>query len=77
MQKVKTGAQTLLYPMIDLQSHVLFVGEIMESYVNSDCLSDGKPDAAKIDPLIYCTGTTQHHRLGEAVGKAFSMGKDQ
>jgi flavin reductase (DIM6/NTAB) family NADH-FMN oxidoreductase RutF len=60
---------------LDLNSHILFVGEIMESYVNEDCISDGKPDPAKIDPLIYCTGTTQYHRLGETVGKAFSIGK--
>ena len=60
---------------LDLDSHVLFVGEIMETYVNEDCLSDGKPDTAKIDPLIYSTGSQQYHRLGEAVGKAFSIGK--
>ncbi len=60
---------------LDLNSHVLIVGEIMETFMNADCLSDGKPDPAKIDPLIYSTGTQQYHRLGEAVGKAFSMGK--
>ncbi len=60
---------------LDLNSHVLFVGEIMESYMNEDCLSDGKPDTTKIDPLIYSTGTQQYHRLGEAVGRAFSIGK--
>ena len=60
---------------LDLNSHMLFVGEIMESYINADCISDGKPDAAKIDPLIYNTGSEQYHRLGEAVGKAFSIGK--
>ena len=61
---------------LDLNSHVLFVGEIMETYINEDCLSDGRPDTAKIDPLIYSTGTQQYHRLGEAVGKAFSIGKN-
>ena len=60
---------------LDLNSHVLFVGEIMESYMNEDCLTDGKPDTSKVDPLIYSTGTEQYHRLGEAVGKAFSIGK--
>ena len=60
---------------LDLNSHILFVGEIMQSYVNEDCLTDGKPDALKIDPLIYSTGNQQYHRLGEAVGRAFSIGK--
>ena len=61
---------------LDLSSHVLFIGEIMESYVKQDCISDGKPDAGKIDPLIYATATQQYHRLGEALGTAFSIGKD-
>ena len=39
-------------------------------------MTDGKPDAVKIDPLIYSIGTQQYHHLGEAVGKAFHMGKD-
>ena len=60
---------------LDLNSHVLFIGQIMESYVKPDCLTDGKPDAGKINPLIYATGTEQYHHLGEAVGKAFSIGK--
>ena len=62
---------------LDLNSHILFVGEIVQSYVNEDCLTDGKPDALKIDPLIYSTGNQQYNRLGEAVGRAFSIGKDK
>jgi hypothetical protein len=49
----------------------------MQSYVNEDCLTAGKPDALKIDPLIYSTGNQQYHRLGESVGRAFSIGKDK
>jgi flavin reductase (DIM6/NTAB) family NADH-FMN oxidoreductase RutF len=61
---------------LDLGSHVLFIGQIMESYVRQDCITDGKPDAGKIDPLIYSIGTEQYHLLGRVVGRAFHMGKD-
>lgn len=61
---------------LDLNSHVLFIGQIMESYVKPDCLTNGKPDAGKINPLIYATATEQYHHLGAAVGKAFSIGKN-
>ena len=64
-----------LLHMLDLKSHRLIVGEIVETYVRSDCLTDGKPDAAKINPLIYVTGGQQYCRLGEIVGRAFSIGK--
>ena len=61
--------------VLDLKSHKLIVGEIVESYIRSDCITDGQPDAVKIDPLIYATGSQQYCRLGEAVGRAFSIGK--
>jgi len=61
----------------DLSSHVLFIGQIEETHVNADCMTNGKPDPAKINPLIYSTGTAQYHRLGEAIGEAFQMGKDK
>jgi flavin reductase (DIM6/NTAB) family NADH-FMN oxidoreductase RutF len=60
---------------LDLNSHVLLIGKILQTYVMEDCLSDGKPDALKINPLIYSTGTQQYHQLGKAVAKAFSIGK--
>ncbi len=61
---------------LDLKSHELVIGEIIETYVSEDCVTDGKPDPDKIDPLIYTTGVMHYQRLGEVVGKAFNMGKD-
>jgi flavin reductase (DIM6/NTAB) family NADH-FMN oxidoreductase RutF len=61
--------------ILDLKSHRLLVGEIIESYVRSDCITDGQPDATKINPLIYATGSQQYCSLGEVVGRAFSIGK--
>ena len=60
---------------LDLGSHILFIGEISETFVNEDCLTDEKADPAKIDPLIYTTGTMQYQRLGEVVGQAWKVGK--
>ena len=61
---------------IHLGSHTLIVGEIIETYINDNCLTDGNADAGKIDPLVYSTGTTQYQRLGEVIGKAFHIGKE-
>jgi flavin reductase (DIM6/NTAB) family NADH-FMN oxidoreductase RutF len=60
---------------IELGSHILFIGEIVETYVNEDCLTDDKVDPAKIDPLIYSTVARQYQRLGEVVGRAWEIGK--
>ena len=61
---------------LDLKSHELVIGEIIETYVSEDCVTDEKPDPEKIDPLIYTPGVLKYQRLGEVVGKAFNMGKD-
>lgn len=60
---------------LELSSHILFIGEIVETYVNEDCLTDDKVDPAKIDPLIYSTVARQYQRLGEVVGRAWEIGK--
>ncbi len=60
---------------LDLGAHILVIGEVIQSHVNENCLTDGKPDAYKIDPLIYSPGTGNYQRLGEIVGQAFSIGK--
>ena len=60
---------------LDLGAHTLIVGEVIQTHVNTNCLTDGQPDASLVDPLIYSPGTGNYHRLGEVVGKAFSIGK--
>ena len=61
---------------IDLQSHMLVIGEIIETYTNDDCLTDGKADPEKIDPIIYSPGTIRYHSIGNSIGPAFSIGKE-
>ncbi len=62
---------------VELGSHDLVVGEIKEVHVNDDALGpDGKPDPAKIDPLIFTVPDRSYRRLGEVVGKAFKAGTE-
>ncbi len=60
---------------LELGSHFLVVGEVVETHIDGRCITDEKPDVGKIDPLIYASGSMEYHRLGEAVGKAFHIGK--
>ena len=61
---------------LELGSHHLIIGEIKEVHADKDCLDEnGRPDAAKIDPLIFTVPDRNYRRLGEVVGKAFSAGK--
>ena len=85
MEKIKLGPQNLLYPtpeckvihLLDLGSHSLVVGEIVETHISKGSMTDGKADPKKIDPLVYTPAAQEYRRLGEVVGRAFHMGKEQ
>jgi len=55
-------------------THIVFVGEIVQSYVEEGLLSGSYPDVKKVDPIIYSTDG-KYWRLGETIGEAFSIGK--
>lgn len=54
-----------------------FIGEVLEAYVDEKCLTDGKPDIKKINPLLLAGDTShiQYWCLGETVGTAYKEGK--
>lgn len=57
----------------EIHGFTMFFGEIAAVYVNENCLTDGKPDPVKIDPIImmgfsYCS-------LKDTVGRPFAEGK--
>ena len=39
--------------IIEIYDMEVFIGEIIETYVNQDLLTNGFPDTKKINPLIY------------------------
>ncbi len=60
-----------------LESHTLVIGEIVETHLREDCLVDGKAQALKIDPLIFVPGTLEYFKLGDAIGRAYRIGKEE
>jgi flavin reductase (DIM6/NTAB) family NADH-FMN oxidoreductase RutF len=62
--------------IIDLGSHSLVIGKIMETHISEDCMTDGEPDVRKIQPISYMTGQPgNYYCIGEDVGEAFHIGK--
>ena len=62
---------------LELGSHTLYIGQIVETHVSNDCMEDGKIDTDRVNPLIFTASTRQYHRLGEAIALAFSVGKKE
>jgi flavin reductase (DIM6/NTAB) family NADH-FMN oxidoreductase RutF len=62
-----------LFTSVECGSHLLYIGEIVEIHSERDCVTDGKPDIRKINPLVYAQST--YYEVGKESGKAFSVGK--
>lgn len=61
--------------ILDLGSHSLVIGRVEESYTSDNCLTDGKPDINKIQPLAWARRLSdQYYALGEVVAKSNSVG---
>lgn len=62
--------------------HTVFIGEVVEVYIDDHCLTDGMPDVTKIDPILYSsTKSTKafsgiYWKLGEHLAEAWEVGKE-
>jgi flavin reductase (DIM6/NTAB) family NADH-FMN oxidoreductase RutF len=61
---------------LELPDHWLFVGEIVAAYADPACLVEGRPDPVSVDPLLLTMPDNTCWRLGERVGRAWSMGRN-
>jgi len=62
-----------LFKSVDCGSHLLYIGEVVEIHADTACVTDGKPDITKINPIVYAQLT--YFDVGKQIDKAFSAGK--
>jgi flavin reductase (DIM6/NTAB) family NADH-FMN oxidoreductase RutF len=62
-----------LFTSVDCGSHLLYIGKIIEIHADRSCVTDGKPDITKVNPLVYAQSA--YFAVGNPVDKAFSAGK--
>ncbi len=72
-EECPVNIECTVFKSVDCGSHVLVIGEVKEIHVDKTCVTGGKPDVTKIDPIVYAQATYFH--VGKEAGKAFSAGK--
>jgi flavin reductase (DIM6/NTAB) family NADH-FMN oxidoreductase RutF len=60
--------------ILNMGSHAFVIGEVVETHVSEDCLTEGKPDVTKVKPFAFVPG--KYHAIGEAFADAFKIGKE-
>jgi flavin reductase (DIM6/NTAB) family NADH-FMN oxidoreductase RutF len=73
-EECPVNIECTLFGSVDCGSHLLYIGEVVEIHADKSCMTDGKPDIAKINPIVYAQAT--YFAMGKQVGKAFSAGKN-
>jgi len=62
-----------LVQLVDQPTQEIFIGEVVETWVAKDCITNDKPDIKKINPLMLAGGG--YWELGNRVGNPFVDGK--
>ena len=62
-----------LFTSVECGSHILYIGEVVEIHADKSCITDGKLDIGKVNPILYAQYT--YFSVGEQVEKAFFAGK--
>ncbi|MDF1555664.1 MAG: flavin reductase family protein [Deferrisomatales bacterium] len=64
-----------LVRVVDLPSSHLFIGEVVTAHADESILTDGRPDPAKLDPLVLTMPDNHYWSLGAVAGTAWQAGK--
>jgi flavin reductase (DIM6/NTAB) family NADH-FMN oxidoreductase RutF len=76
IQECPINMECRLLQIVDRPSHDIFIGEIVESHGDEAVLSEGVVDFAKVQPFLFAMNDKSYWRLGERLGRAWSVGKD-
>jgi flavin reductase (DIM6/NTAB) family NADH-FMN oxidoreductase RutF len=60
----------------DFPNHDVFVGEIVETYCDNKCLTDGIVDFCKVQPILFVMNDKTYYKLGQRLARAWSIGKE-
>jgi flavin reductase (DIM6/NTAB) family NADH-FMN oxidoreductase RutF len=76
IQQYPVNLECKVVNTLNLGSHYLVIGEVLETHISEDCLTKGYPDVRKIKPIAFIEGQpSSYYCIGENVGKAFWIGK--
>jgi flavin reductase (DIM6/NTAB) family NADH-FMN oxidoreductase RutF len=63
--------------IVEIGLHIEFIGEIMDVKADSSVLSEKNlPDIEKVKPIIWNISGMTYHKVGNSVGKSFSIGRE-
>jgi len=65
-----------LVQTLEFEKHDIFIGRIVETYCDDNCIVENNLDMTKVDPLFFSMDGPYYWCLGARYGKAWSIGKE-
>jgi flavin reductase (DIM6/NTAB) family NADH-FMN oxidoreductase RutF len=62
--------------LLNLGSHTFVMGQVEGAFISEDCVTDGKPDAEKIRPMIFDMEALTYLSFGKVVARAYIVGRE-
>lgn len=75
IQECRVNMECRVVQTIHFSRHEIFVGEIVETYCDEPCLTDGVVDLAKVQPILFSMLDVGYWSMGERFAQAWSIGK--
>ncbi|MFW9896603.1 MAG: flavin reductase family protein [Candidatus Thorarchaeota archaeon] len=54
----------------------LYIGQIINTYISEDILTNGIPDIKNINPITFSTSNRTYWSLGQEIGKSYKIGRN-
>ncbi len=65
-----------LMQTLDRPRHDVFIGEIIQTYCDPKCFTEGVLDYEKVDPLLFIMFDTSYWKLGGRFARAWRIGRN-
>ncbi|OPY34654.1 MAG: Flavin reductase like domain protein [Methanomassiliicoccales archaeon PtaU1.Bin124] len=76
IEKCPVCMECSLHDTIDFPNHELFIGKIIGTFAEEDVVVGNEIDFAKVRPILFDMSSRQYWKLGDQMGKAWSVGKN-
>jgi flavin reductase (DIM6/NTAB) family NADH-FMN oxidoreductase RutF len=75
IEECPIAMECTLHSIVDLKSHEVFIGEIINTYVDEALLVNEKVDIARLRPLLFDMSSKKYWSLGGEIAPCWSVGR--
>jgi flavin reductase (DIM6/NTAB) family NADH-FMN oxidoreductase RutF len=76
IRKCPINMECRLTRIVDMPSHDIFIGDIVETYCEDSAMTDNIIDFSKVRPTLFVMNDRSYWEIGRKLAKAWDIGKE-